>query len=490
MGVIRCGHGCTRFIRSNKMDDPASYFLPSLIDSALHSNTLLKILAKLCAVLLFVGANAFFVGAEFALVSVRRPRLEARAAAGSRRAQAAMRLLADPTSFISATQLGITIASLALGWIGEPTIASILQPIAFRIASTGRAGYVAHLLAIIIAFAAITFLHIVLGELMPKMFALERSEGFALIAARPLEIFAKVFRYPLWVFNRTGTVLGRLLGLKSSLQHAAVYSEAELRQLVDISRESGHLRAEERRLIHRVFEFSATLVREAMVPRPAVAALSADCSLADITQTFQRHRYSRLPVYHSSMDNVVGFIHSKDLIPYLLKPQEFKLEYVLQPPVYVVDTARLEDVLRQMQQAKSHFGFVVDEHGGIEGIITLEDLLEEIVGDISDEHDEEVNEQITMVDERTFLLDGSLAVRDLNRRLKTSIEESEAYTTIGGFLMTVAGHVLQAGEVIEDDGLRFYVEKVERRRLVRVRLELPKSETKQTSGVASANAAS
>jgi len=465
------------------MDDPAGYFLASLIDDAPHSNTLLIILVKLLAVLVFVGANAFFVGAEFALVSVRRPRLEARAAAGSHRAQAALRLLSDPTSFISATQLGITIASLALGWIGEPTVASLLEPIAFSIASQGRAGYVAHVMAIIVAFAAITFLHIVLGELMPKMTALERAEGLALLAARPLELFAKFFRWPLWIFNRTGTALGHLIGLKSSLQHTAVYSEVELRQLVDISRESGHLRAEERRLIHRVFEFSDTLVREAMVPRPAIAAIAADCSLADITQAFQQHRYSRLPVYRGSLDNVIGFIHSKDLIPYLLRPREFSLEYVLQPPMYVVDTGRLEDVLRQMQKAKTHFGFVVDEHGGVEGIITLEDLLEEIVGEISDEHDEEVNEQINPIAERQYLLDGSLAVRDLNRRLKTALPESEAYTTIGGFLMTVAGHVLQAGEVIEHEGLNFLVESVERRRLRRVRLELP--EEKETVEVAS-----
>jgi CBS domain containing-hemolysin-like protein len=463
------------------MDDPAGYFLASLIDAAPHSDSLLKILAKLCAVLFFVGANGFFVAAEFALVSVRRPRLEARAAAGNRRAQAALRLLNDPTSFISATQLGITIASLALGWIGEPTVASVLEPLAARIASVGRAGYIAHLLAIIIAFGAITFLHIVLGELMPKMFALERAEGFALLASRPLEIFAKVFRWPLWIFNRTGSVLGRLLGLKSSLQHSAVYSETELRQLVDISRESGHLRAEERRLIHRVFEFSDTLVREAMVPRPAIAAISADCSLEQITQAFQQNRYSRLPVYQGSLDNVVGFIHSKDLIPYLLRPRDFRLEYVLQSPMYVVDTARLEDVLRQMQKAKTHFGFVVDEHGGVEGIITLEDLLEEIVGDISDEHDEEVNEQISLIDERNYMLDGSLAVRDLNRRLKTSVPESEAYTTIGGFLMTVAGHVLQPDEVIDHDGLRFHIEKVERRRLMRVRLELPEKKPEANS---------
>ena len=455
------------------MDDPASYFLGFLAGDAQFSAILVKFLTKFAAVLLLVAANGFFVGAEFALVSVRRTRLEARAAGGSRRAQAALRLISNPTLFISATQLGITIASLALGWIGEPTIATLLEPVAEAIAPAGRAAYVAHLLAIIIAFMVITFMHIVLGELMPKMVALDRAESLALFAARPLEIFAQIFRWPLWLFNRTGDAIGRLLGLKSSLQHTAVYSEDELRRLVDIARESGYLRAEERRLIHRVFEFSDTLVREAMVPRTQIAAISADCSLEDIRDAFNRHGYSRLPVYDQSLDNVIGFIHSKDLMPFLLKPEAFKLEYVLKPPMYIVDTARLEDVLRQMQKAKSHFGFVVDEHGGIEGIITLEDLLEEIVGDISDEHDEEVNEQITKVDERIYVLDGALAVRDLNRRLTSSLPESETYITIGGFLMTQAGHVLQPREVIEYDGLRFIVEKVERRRLLRVRLELP-----------------
>jgi CBS domain containing-hemolysin-like protein len=167
-------------------------------------------------------------------------------------------------------------------------------------------------------------------------------------------------------------------------------------------------------------------------------------------------------------------------MPYLLHPEKFKLEDVLQPPLYVVDTARLEHVLRQMQKAKAHFGFVIDEHGGLEGIITLEDLLEEIVGDISDEHDEEVNEQITEIEERTYVLDGGLAVRDLNRRLKLSVPESEAYTTIGGFLMTEAGHVLKPGEVVQYDGLIFKVEGVEKRRVMRVRLEIVHKEVDET----------
>jgi CBS domain containing-hemolysin-like protein len=430
-------------------------------------------LLKLVAIFLLVITNGFFVASEFALVSVRRARLEARAAAGSRNARAALRLLDNPTIFISAVQFGITLASLALGWIGEPTVAKLFEPIASSIASEGRAGYVAHVAAIVIAFSLITFLHIVLGELMPKMIALDRAERLALFCSRPLELFAKIFSAPLWVFNSVGAMLGRLIGLKSTLDHAAVYTETELRQLIDVARDSGYLRAEERRLIHRVFEFSDTLVREAMVPRTEMAAVPSDSSLEQITKAFQQFGYSRLAVYRDSLDDVMGFLHSKDVMPCLLQQQKFRLEDVLQPPLYVVDTARLEDVLRQMQKAKTHFGFVVDEHGGLEGIITLEDLLEEIVGDISDEHDEEVNEQIVAVEENKYLLSGGLAVRDLNRRLKLSLPESESYTTIAGFLMTEAGHMLKPGDQVNYNGLLFEVDRVERRRVISVRLELP-----------------
>jgi CBS domain containing-hemolysin-like protein len=448
----------------------------------------MMVFLKLIGVVFLVATNGFFVASEFSLVSVRRARVEARAAAGSKNARAALRLLNNPTIFISAVQLGITLASLALGWIGEPTIATLLHPLAESIASEGRAGYLTHVMAIVIAFSIISFLHIVLGELMPKMIALERAEPVALFTARPLELFARIFGAPLWLFNAVGAKLGRLIGLRSSLDHASVYTETELRQLVDVARESGYLRAEERRLIHRVFEFSDTLVREAMVPRTEMAAISSDCSLAQITKAFDQYRYSRLPVYRESLDNVIGFIHSKDVMPYLLSPESFRLEDVLQPPLYVVDTARLEDVLRQMQKAKAHFGFVVDEHGGLEGIITLEDLLEEIVGDISDEHDEEVNEQITPSGDGKYILAGGLAVRDLNRRLKLSLPESEAYTTIAGFLMTEAGHVLKPGEKVEYNGLVFEIDRVERRRVITVKLELPAAEPESSAAETVENA--
>jgi CBS domain containing-hemolysin-like protein len=426
---------------------------------------------KLLAVMLLVAANGFFVAAEFALVGVRSSRIETLATQGSRSAKLLMRLLQNLNAYLSACQLGITLASLALGWIGEPAIARLLEGPLAGLSDTWRHG-----IAFAVAFSIITSLHIVLGEQAPKLMGLALAEKVALAVALPMQLFYRVFSLPIRALDWASARTVKLVGINATGEHGSTYTEDELRRLVDISRESGHLRAEERRLIHRVFEFSDTVVREAMVPRTEMAAIPNTCSLEEITKAFEQHRYSRLPVYRESFDDVCGFIHSKDVMPYLLHPEKFKLEDVLQPPLYVVDTARLEHVLRQMQKAKMHFGFVVDEHGGLEGIITLEDLLEEIVGEISDEHDEEVNEQIMQIDEKTFHLAGGLAVRDLNRRLKLSVPESESYTTIGGFLMTEAGHVLKPGEVVQHDGLVFKIERVEKRRVMRVKLEIQQTD--------------
>lgn len=433
-----------------------------------------SILLKFLSVILLVAANGFFVAAEFALVGLRTSRIETMAASGNRAAKRLMGLLKNLNAYLSACQLGITLASLALGWIGEPAVARLLEaPLA------GIPDSVRHGIAFAIAFSIITTLHIVLGEQAPKLMGLAVAEKVALAVALPLQLFYKVFSLPIRALDWASVRTVQLLGIKATAEHASTYTEEELRRLIDISREKGHLRAEERRLIHRVFEFSDTLVREAMVPRTEMAALPYTNDLEQITRAFEQHRYSRLPVYKETLDDVCGFVHSKDLMPCMLHPEKFKIEDVLQPPLYVVDTARLEHVLRQMQKAKMHFGFVVDEHGGLEGIITLEDLLEEIVGEISDEHDEEVNEQITSIDEHNYLLDGGLAVRDLNRRLKLSVPESEAYTTIGGFLMTEAGHVLKPGEVVQHDGLVFKVERVEKRRVRRVKLEITQTDAEE-----------
>jgi CBS domain containing-hemolysin-like protein len=213
-----------------------------------------------------------------------------------------------------------------------------------------------------------------------------------------------------------------------------------------------------------------------MVPRTAIVAIPETSQLEQVVDAFKYHGYSRLPVYRESLDDMLGVIHSKDLLAYMLEKKEFRIESIIQKPTYVVDTARLEDVLRQMQTEKFHFGFVVDEHGGVEGIITLEDLLEEIVGEISDEHDEEVNQQITEQPDGSYLLDGGLAVRDLNRRLEMNLPVSEGYTTVAGFLMSEAGQLLNEGETVPFNGHVFKVEEVDKRRITKVRMEKTEEE--------------
>lgn len=427
-------------------------------------------------VIFLVLANGFFVASEFALVAVRKSRIETLANEGSKTAQRLLAMLNNLNAYISATQLGITLASLGLGWVGEPAVAALLEPALIRLGElTGAtflaSGAVLHTISFIIAFSLITFLHIVFGELAPKTAALEISEKVSLWCALPLQIFYKIFYPFIRVLDWTGTKVVRLFGLHPSDEHGSVYTEDEIRQLINVSEKSGHLNKEERQLINRIFEFSETTVKEAMVPRTEITGIEENCTLEEISDTFERHAFSRLPVWRGSLDDVAGFIHSKDLMPYLLRPEEFQVEKVLQKPMYIVDTARLEDVLRQMQKAKAHFGFVVDEHGGVEGIITLEDLLEEIVGDISDEHDEEVNEQIHKIADDVYVLDGGLAVRDLNRRLELNLPISETYTTIAGFLMSKSGQILNEGEQVPFNGHVFKIEKVDKRRIMQVRME-------------------
>src|SRR5215510_11830816 len=275
------------------MDELPSNWLGLIFaeDAAAASAAGVPVLLKLLSVIVLVAANGFFVAAEFALVGVRSSRIETLVASGSRSAKRLMGLLQNLNAYLSACQLGITLASLALGWIGEPAIARLLAGPLSGLSDTLRHG-----IAFAVAFSIITSLHIVLGEQAPKLMGLASAERVALTVALPMQLFYRIFSLPIRALDWASARTVGLIGIKATAEHASTYTEEELRKLIDISRESGHLRAEERRLIHRVFEFSDTLVREAMVPRPAIAALSAECTLEDINRAFQQHRYSRLPV--------------------------------------------------------------------------------------------------------------------------------------------------------------------------------------------------
>lgn len=416
-------------------------------------------------VLFLVLANGFFVASEFALVGVRRSRIEMMAQRGHRGAQRLLELLNHLNTYISATQLGITMASLALGWVGEPVFAHLLEaPLKGRVSDVAL-----HTISFAIAFAIITFLHIVLGELAPKTLALERAEKVALAVSWPMQAFYKVFRWPIKMLDWSGTKVVRLFGLHPSGEHAAVYTEDELRRLIDVSRQSGQLKDEEQQLIHRVFEFSDAAVREAMVPRTQVTAISADATLAETRNAFLQSGYSRLPVYGSAHDEIVGLLFRKDFDMGRINPDEFQLKDFVRPATFIPVNASLGEALRQMQSARVHFVFVIDEHGAMEGILTLEDLLEEIVGEIDDEFDEEAREQIKR-DGKTYVLDGMLSVRDANQYLQLNLPEDGGYNTIAGFLMDRAGRLLHRGDRVDHERGVFEIERVERRRITRVRL--------------------
>jgi CBS domain containing-hemolysin-like protein len=354
-----------------------------------------------------------------------------------------------------------------LGWIGEPAIAHLLEvPFHGRISETVLAT-----VSFAIAFSIITFLHIVLGELAPKTLALERAEKVALAIALPMELFYKAFRWPIRVLDWAGTRTVRLFGLHPSGEHGSIYTQDELRQLIASSRQSGHVMEQEQRLLNRVFDFTKAEVREAMVPRTAVHALSITATLEETKDAFRTLGYSRLPVFRATLDDIVGVVYRRDMEPYFEGggQGEFSLEGLLHKPVFVTATAKLGAVLKRLQEERIHLAFVVDEHGGLEGIVTLEDLLEEIVGEIYDEFDEESRSQIQQQD-GFYVLDGMLAVKDLNRKLRLQLPEDGSYTTLAGFLLAIAGRLLHEGETVEFSGVRFTIERTERRRIRRVRM--------------------
>ncbi len=426
---------------------------------------------KILVVLLLVLANGFFVAVEFALVSVRRARIETLAAAGKSGAKAVLRALDHLDAMLSASQFGITIASLALGAVGESTLAHMLEPVFLKFLAPGMSTLIAHSIAVAIALAVITYLHLVLGEYAPKALAIEKAEAISLATARWMELFYKTFKPFIWLINVSGIKFLRLFGVEFRPGHHTVYTEEEIRHLINLSHQSGHLQKDERELIHNVFEFADLTVREIMIPRTEVTALEEQSGFEEVVRQFQVSGYSRLPVYSGNFDNLVGVLHSKDVMPFLLKAHEFDLKAILRQPIFIPDTARLGDVLEHLQRSSVHMAIVVDEHSGVEGILTLEDLLEEIVGEIQDEHDEALTAKLSKSDEGFFSIDAGMTVREANRKFKLNLPESDNYKTVAGFLIARAGRLLEQGDTVEHNGTRFTVERVARRRITRVKME-------------------
>ncbi len=443
----------------------------------MDGSPLLTVFLKLAVVVVLVLANGFFVASEFALVTVRRSRIAALVSDGNRSARTVMRIIENLTAYISAFQLGITLASLALGWIGEDTLAHVLQPLLERTLPGAASTVAAHSIAIIIAFASITYLHIVVGELVPKTLALERAEKLALAVALPIHIFYRIFKAPIWLLDRSAGQVVRLMGLHLSSEQTAAYTEDELRHLVGLSHKSGHLIEDERQLIYNVFDFTEATVESVIVPRTEIEALDADLSPVEMLEIFEETGYSRMPIYRDSMDNIIGIVLQKDLSRVVRRGGALSLEEIIRSPVFIPTNVKLNDALRMLRRSSEHMALVVDEHGGVEGLVTLEDLLEELVGDIRDEHDEAASRQIIEQPDGAYNVRGNLSIRDANKRLAWDLPESDTYHTIAGFMMARAGRLLKRGEGVEYNSLKLTVQSTARNRIVEIRVEKVKEET-------------
>jgi putative hemolysin len=419
------------------------------------------LLLELLAVAALILLNAYFVAAEYGLVTARRTRIQELEQQGNRRARAVLRIVADPPRFIAAMQLGVTATSLAIGALGEQALARVFDPI------------LASVVAFALAFLIITFLHVVVGELVPKGVALGHSETTALAVSAPVRGFFVLFHPLIWILQRSSEVILRALGLQPPGGEVDVYSEAELKMLLSRSTEEGELEQQEQEMLYKVFDFADKEVSAVMVPRPEVVALSVELPPEEALAAVIESPYTRYPVYRGSMDDVVGILHVRDLFSALNDRglAAVQLEELLRPAHKVPETKDLAALLTEFRRTNQHMAVVIDEYGALEGIVTLEDLLEEIVGEIEDEFDLP-DESVERLPDGRMRIDGTFPVDDFNEEFGTELPV-EDYHTVGGFVFGQLGRAPERGDEVAHDGFRFKVLEVEGSRIERLEVELP-----------------
>jgi CBS domain containing-hemolysin-like protein len=411
---------------------------------------------ELLAVLALLLLNAFFVAAEYGLVTARRTRITELRDQGNRRARAVLRITSHPNRFIAAMQLGVTLTSLAIGALGEPVFAEIFDPIPATIVS------------ILLAFLLITYLHVVVGELIPKGIALGHPETTALTVSSPVRAFFFVFKPLIWVLQKSSDSALRLLGLEPPGDERGVHSEAELKMLLSRSTQEGEIEQQEQEMLYKVFDFADKEVSAVMVPRPQVVALSVDLPPEECLAAVIDSPYTRYPVYGESLDKVLGILHVRDLFSALVDRgiANVQVADLVRPGYFVPETKDLAAMLTEFRRTNQHMAIVADEYGSMEGIVTLEDLLEEIVGEIEDEFDLP-DEAIEHVDDDTIRIDGTFPIDDFNEQFATHIP-IEDYHSMGGFVFGLLGRAAEPGDSVDYDGLRFDVVEVEGQRILRL----------------------
>ena len=406
---------------------------------------------NLILIIILIALTGFFVATEFAIVKIRMSKIDQLVAEGKKGAVAAKRVVSHLDEYLSACQLGITVTALGLGWLGEPTVEKLLHPV-FAYFNFNES--VTHILSFGIAFALVTFLHVVVGELAPKTIAIQKAEFITLMFSPPIIWFYKIMYPFIWFLNGSARVLVGMFGLKPASEHELAHSEEELRILLSESYKSGEINKNELKYVNNIFEFDERLAKEIMVPRTEIITISLESTYDEIIELIKNERYTRYPVVDGDKDHIVGFLNIKELLTSAFTecddPKPFDINVYINPVIQVIETIPIHDLLLKMQKERTHIAVLIDEYGGTSGLVTVEDILEEIVGEIRDEFDEDEIPEIRKLNEDHYILDGKLLIEDVNNLLHTTFSD-EDIDTIGGWFLTQKFNADVGVEVADQD---------------------------------------
>lgn len=419
--------------------------------------------------ILLVLLNGFFVAAEFSMVKVRASQIELKASKGHRRARLAQHIVEHLDSYLSATQLGITLASLALGWIGEDVMAAIITK-TVHLLHFDISPETVHHISVPVGFGLITIAHIVFGEQAPKMIAIKNPLDTTLFISLPMRIFYVVFNPFVWFLNKLSSLILRIFGIQK-LNEAEVHSEEELRILLTESEESGAIKHSENELIQNVFDFDERLVKQIMVPQNRVSAIDVETGHEQIIKKIIEEGYSRLPVYLGDIDNIIGIVHSKDLLKAVIDNRFKSIKEIMRPAHYVPENIKVNDLLRDFQRLHVQIAIVTNEFGATAGIVTMEDIIEELVGEIRDEHDDE-KPDIEKINDHEYIIKAHTPIVDLNESLPIALPESPHYDTLSGYVNNLFGRIPAVNEKRQTNGYEIHILKRKKHSVEQVKIKV------------------
>lgn len=427
---------------------------------------------NLLLVFFLVFCNAFFVISEFSIVKIRRTKLEELAHAGSKRAKIALDINEHLNTYLNATQLGITLASLGLGWLAEPAIARLLENLFHYFLADNP--ILLHSLAFGIAFTFITLLHVVLGELVPKSMAIQDTERYALLVSMPLYTFNKICAPIIWCFDHVSLWILHLMGIEQADENEDAHSEEEIKLIIDASQKGGVIDDTESEIIQNAICFSEIFAHEIMIPRQDMMCIYQDSSFEEVMKFVKQHKHTRFPLCAGDKDQILGMIHIRDLLEYDNSQDKDILNKIVRKILFVPENKSISEILHEMMKKRIHLAIVVDEYGGTAGLLSMEDILEELVGDIRDEHDEAVEDPVKQIDEKVCEFDGIYLVEDACEVLGIPYKEHEE-STIGGYVFNLLGREPKVGDITEDDYCFYEVTKIDNMRITRVKVTLKDS---------------